>query len=161
MKIRALTLTAIASAALAFTAPAFAQSAAQAAYDAQMRDYQRQQEEYRAARDQYNADVDAYNNPRIYNNNYARATYRPYESLTSVSDQILNGKPVETRDGQYVGRIRDSHIMGSLVTQVEVLLPNGGVTWVNSSRVRYDEDANVVVTDLSADQMYGRARIDF
>lgn len=161
MNIRTLTLTALASATFVIAAPAYAQTAAQAAYDAQMREYQRQQEEYRQARDQYNADFDAYNNEPSYDNNYARATYVPFQSLTPVSDQILNNKPVETVDGQYVGKIIDSHIMGSFVTEVEVQVTPGRVTWVNTPRIRYDERNDVVVTDLTADQMLGRSRIDF
>jgi sporulation protein YlmC with PRC-barrel domain len=163
MNIRILTLAALASAAL--VTPVFAQSAAQAAYDAQMREYQRQQEDYRQARDAYNADLNRYNNDEYYyerdDGPYTRASYAPFNSLAQIGDKALIGKPVETIDGDYVGYVTNHRIIGNKTTELQVKINPARVTWVLSGDLRYDEAADVVVTDLTADQMAGRSRIDY
>ena len=165
MSIRNIALVAFASAAFVSTAtPALAQSAAQAAYEAQMRAYERQQQEYRQARDAYDADIrryqsdsEVYYDPGI----YTPAAYVPFESLTPINSQVLINKSVQTLDGEYVGKVTNIRLAGNMVTQMEVHINPARVTWVNTSRMRYDEVGDVVVTDLTAEQMANRSRLDF
>jgi hypothetical protein len=169
MKTRTIVIAAASAAVLALAAtPAFAQSAAQAAYEAQLRAYEQQRSDYQRARENYDADLQRYRNDSAdYDDVYAAppdyvpAAYVPFDSLTPIRDQVLVSKPVQTLEGEYVGRVSDVRIMGGLITQMQVRINPARVTWANTARFRYDDVADVVVTDLTADQMAGRSRIDF
>lgn len=147
--------------------PAFAQSAAQAAYEAQLRAYEQQQQDYRQARDAYDADMKRYQNGPVYVAPeyppalYAPAAYVPFDALKRIDNEIPTNKPVHTLNGAYVGKVTNVRLTGSVVTQLEVHINPARVTWVNASHMRYDDVADVVVTDLTADQMAGRSRIDY
>ena len=167
MSFRKFTLIALGTTAFAVIAtPVLAQSAAQAAYDAQLREYERQQQDYKQAREAYDADMkryqegDAYYAPD-YPPVYAPAAYVPFDALEPIGNEIPINKPVQTLNGEYVGKVSNVRLAGSLVTQLEVHINSARVTWVNASHMRYDDVADVVVTDLTADQMAGRSRIDF
>lgn len=134
-----------------------------AQYRAQQQLYEQQQQQYQSQKQSYDDQAARYLAAR---DRYAaeRARYRRgewpkrYEKLTFVeSDELLNAK-VETYAGTRVGRVEGTARAGGQITAVRIALDDGiHHVWIDRGDLKFDTEADTLVTDLARDDLYAMA----
>jgi len=137
------------------------ESVADAQYDAQQQRYQDQQEQYKDQKAQYQNRLARYEYDRSHPREWwsARYDHATLLSFYSVPHHDLIGKEVDGRDGLRLGRIRDvERASNGQVERVDVALNDNHAAWVEARHLRYDTDAEVMFTDVPADELYDSSR---
>ena len=129
-----------------------------AQYQQQQQDYQDRKATYDAQRDQYERDIHRYDEARYYYTDYPHAyRYRfgqddKLRQLYLIADpthQIANA-PVEGRNGEWVGRVRNTETApDGRPLRVEIALNRRVSVWVSPDHLRFDAADHVIFTDLS------------
>lgn len=147
----------------------YAQNDPQQQYQEQQQQYQQQQQEYQDKRQQYDEQQNRYeHNLREYDQTkwdyeYPRAYAYHYDdgpglmrlSLVAEPAQQLANAPVESRSGNWVGRIRNVEIApDGRPLRIEVSLNRRVSVWVEPGRLRFDPAEHVVFTDLTRDDLW-------
>jgi len=139
-------------------------SIADAQYNAQKLRYQAQQEQYRGQKAQYQNRLERYEYDRSHPSEWWRARYdhATLDSFYSVPRHNLIGKEVDERDGLRLGHIRDvERASDGRVERVDVALNFNRATWIDAMNLRYDSSAQVMFTDVPADELYDRSRDNY
>jgi hypothetical protein len=114
-------------------------------YATQKENYDAQMTTYAALRDRYRAERAAYH----------RAVWpHPYKDQIVESDRGLMDARVQTVSGAQVGTVNAiARMPDGGVEGLRIALDNGGTAWLDSSDVRFDHDARVVMTNLDRDDL--------
>jgi PRC-barrel domain protein len=136
-------------------------SIADAQYNAQQLQYQNQLEQYKSQKNQYQNRLERYEYDRSHPSDWwhARYDHATLDGFYAVPRQNLIGKEVDERDGLRLGHIRDvEHTPDGRVERVDVALNFNRATWIDATNLRYDASAQVMFTDVPADELYDRSR---
>jgi hypothetical protein len=133
-------------------------------YNAQKLRYRAQQEQYKGQKIQYQNRLERYEYDRSHPSDWWRARYdrATLGSFYSVPRHDLIGKEVDERDGLRLGRVQDvERAPDGHVERVDVALNFNRAAWIDAANLRYDANAQVMFTDVPADDLYDRSRDDF
>jgi len=136
-------------------------SVADAQYNAQQLQYQNELERYKSQKDQYQNRLERFEYDRSHPSDWWRARYdhATLDSFYAVPRHNLIGKEVDERDGLRLGHIRDvEYAPDGRVERIDVALNFNHATWIDARNLRYDSSAQVMFTDVPADELYDRAR---
>ncbi len=138
---------------------------AQQRYEEQQDDYARQREHYLNSKDAYDAKRAQYDNDKAdYNAQFAPPAAFPRDPrlvrLGSMEDprRALRDVPVDTLDGEHIGRVVAIQTQGGDPVTVEVGVGRGRVASVAVEDLRFDRDRKVVVSALSRDELLDGTR---
>lgn len=144
--------------------------AAQARYQEQLRDYQARYGAYAQRQQAFRADVEAdrdeladypygdvpdavvvFNRSRLADPD----EYEALIELDALADATIEigGAPVRDRFGNVVGSFRYMTFQDEGWPKAAIMLHNNKMIVIDSERLRYDPDADIVVADLSFDEL--------
>ena len=130
----------------------------QADYDRQRADYDRNMQDYAAQRAAYSREMARYNYALRWDAFYGSPRFR--EVVLMPSNDVI-GASVRTRNGVYVGRVRDVDYDNGRIERVAVRMNGGGVAWIDADFFRFDRDGDTLVTNLSYNDMRDMTRFRY
>jgi hypothetical protein len=81
-----------------------------------------------------------------------------FVALNKIDPDKLHAAPVEIASGDTVGQVRDVALGGDGAPQrVKIALTSGGQVWVPESSLRYDQDNDTLLTNMSDDDLHSMA----
>jgi len=127
--------------------------AARAAYEANLNDYDARKATYDDDRAGYEARRQEYERNRDQRWGAFRDHGR-YHDIAALGSTDLVGKVVSTRGGERIGRIHDvDYSPNGRVNRIAIEVRSNRVAWLYADDVRYDPNSNVILIDLSRDQV--------